>query len=152
MAAGLVAATLWSFSRTGMVAMVVGLLATLIPVERLRRAFGWTLAGLLAVILLPLALSAWLANTPITDGTTVWRFALWQDYLSNPQVWTPFGVGPRDVVPTYAGHAHQQLLDALAVGGMARTRGVPRVHRPGSLGRGAGRDGGTTARPWVWCS
>ena len=117
MSAGLVTATLWSFSRTGMVAMVVGLLATLIPVERVRSAFGWVLAGLFAVILLPLALSGWLASTPITDGTTTWRFALWQDYLSNPQVWAPFGIGPKPSSVEYADHAHQQLLEALAVGG-----------------------------------
>lgn len=115
--AGLVAAALWSFSRTGVVAIVVGLLATLIPVERMRRAFGWILTGLLTVILLPLALSGWLASTAITDGTTVWRFALWQDYLSNARVWMPFGIGPKPSSVEYADHAHQQFLEALAVGG-----------------------------------
>ncbi len=124
MTAGLVVATLWSFSRTGMVAIVVGLLAALIPVQRVRNAFGWVLAGLLVVILLPLALSAWLATTPITDGTTVWRFALWQDYLSNPQVWMPFGVGPKPSSLDYADHAHQQFLEALAVGGWVGLAGV----------------------------
>ncbi|MCB0920616.1 MAG: O-antigen ligase family protein [Actinobacteria bacterium] len=124
MSVGLVLATVWSFSRTGMVAIVVGLLAALIPVERLRNAFGWVLAGLFAVILLPLALSGWLATTSITDGTTVWRFALWQDYLSNPQVWSPFGIGPKPSSLDYADHAHQQLLDALAAGGWLGLAGV----------------------------
>jgi len=116
-AVGLVGATLWSFSRTGMLAVAIGLLVTLIPVERLRRAFGWTLAGLFALILLPLGLSGWLATTPITDGTTTWRFDLWQDYLGNVAVWTPFGIGPKPSSPNYADHAHQQFLEALAVGG-----------------------------------
>lgn len=116
MSAGLVIATLWSFSRTGVVAIVVGLLVTLIPFER-HRAFGWTLAGLFALILLPVSSSAWLRLTPITDGTTVWRFDLWQDYLANPQVWMPFGAGPKPSSVNYADHAHQQFLEALAVGG-----------------------------------
>ena len=100
-----------------MLAVAIGLLVTLIPVERLRRAFGWTLAGLFALILLPLGLSGWLATTPITDGTTTWRFDLWQDYLGNVAVWTPFGIGPKPSSPNYADHAHQQFLEALAVGG-----------------------------------
>ncbi len=116
MSAGLVVATLWSFSRTGMVAMVVGLLVTFIPFERSRR-FVWPLAALLVFILLPLALSAWLRTTSVSDGTTVWRFDLWQDTLSNPQVWMPFGVGPKPASPGYADHAHQQFLEALAIGG-----------------------------------
>ena len=124
MSVGLLGATLWSFSRTGMVAITIGLVATLIPVERLRHAFGWTLAALLAVILLPLVLAGWLASTPITDGTTVWRFALWQDYLLNPQVWMPFGIGPKPSSPEYADHAHQQFLEALAVGGWPGLAGV----------------------------
>ncbi|MEI2716285.1 MAG: O-antigen ligase family protein [Candidatus Nanopelagicales bacterium] len=117
MAAGLLAAILWSFSRTGVVATTVGLLAALVPVERWPKSFRWTLAALLAVILLPLALSAWLRSTPITDGTTTWRFDLWQDYLGNTQVWTPFGIGPKPSSLEYADHAHQQFLEALAVGG-----------------------------------
>lgn len=116
MSTGLIFATVWSFSRTGLVAMAAGLLVTLIPVERIRR-FGWILAGLLAFILLPLALSGWLRTTSITDGTTVWRFDLWQAYVSNPEVWMPFGVGPKPASAAYADHAHQQLLEALAVGG-----------------------------------
>lgn len=123
MSAGLVIATAWSFSRTGVVAMVVGLLVTLIPFERYR-AFGWTLAGLFAVILLPVSISAWLRTTPITDGTTVWRFDLWQDYLANPQVWMPFGAGPKPSSVNYADHAHQQFLEALAVGGWLGLAGV----------------------------
>jgi hypothetical protein len=117
MSVGLVAATLWSYSRTGVVAIVIGLLVTLIPVERLRNSFAWVLGGLLAVILLPLTLSSWLATTPITDGTTTWRFDLWRDYLANPQIWTPFGIGPKPSSLEYADHAHQQFLEALAVGG-----------------------------------
>ena len=116
MTAGLVTATVWSFSRTGVVAMVVGVLATFIPFERFK-GFGWALAGLLTFILLPLSVSAWLRTTAISDGTTVWRFDLWQDYLANPQVWMPFGVGPKPASPEYADHAHQQFLEALAVGG-----------------------------------
>ncbi len=117
MSAGLVGATLWSFSRTGVVAIVVGLLVSLIPVERLRNAFAWVLGGLVAVILLPVSISWWLATTPITDGTTTWRFDLWRDYLTNPQVWMPFGNGPQRSVQGVADHAHQQFLEALAVGG-----------------------------------
>lgn len=124
MSVGLVAATLWSFSRTGMVAITVGVVVALVPVERLRRAFGWTMAALFVVILLPLTLSAWLLSTPITDGTTVWRFGLWQDYLSDQRVWMPFGVGPKPASPNYADHAHQQLLEALAVGGWMGLAGV----------------------------
>lgn len=117
MSAGLVIATLWSFSRTGVVAVVVGLLVALVPVERIPRAFGWTLTALLAVILLPLVLSGWLQTTPVTDGTTTWRLALWQNHLSDPQVWMPFGVGPKSYVPGVADHAHQQFLESLVVGG-----------------------------------
>jgi len=117
MSVGLVAATLWSFSRTGVVAIVVGLVATLIPVGRFRNALAWVLGGLFAVILLPLVLSGWLATTPITDGTTTWRFGLWRDYLTNSQLWMPFGIGPKPSAPFVADHAHQQFLEALAVGG-----------------------------------
>lgn len=117
MAGGLVVATLWSFSRTGVAAILLGLVVTLIPVERLGNALAWVRGGLVAVILAPLVLSGWLATTRITDGTTTWRFDLWQDYLTNPQVWTPFGIGPKTSSPNYADHAHQQFLEALAVGG-----------------------------------
>ncbi len=116
MAAGLVLATMWSFSRTGMVAMIVGVLVTLIPFERAKRIW-WPLAGLLGLMLLPLVLSGWLRSSSISDGTTVWRFDLWHKYLDEPSVWMPFGIGPKPSSPEYAGHAHQQLLEALAVGG-----------------------------------
>jgi hypothetical protein len=116
MSVGLVAATLWSFSRTGMVAMIVGVLVTLIPFERAKRIW-WPLTGLLGFMLLPLVLSGWLRGSSISDGTTVWRFDLWQRYLADSEVWMPFGIGPKPASPEYAGHAHQQLLESLAVGG-----------------------------------
>ena len=117
MSAGLIAATLWSFSRTGVVAIILGLLVTVIPVERIPKAFGWTLAALLTVILLPLATSGWFQTRRVTDGTTNWRLDVWQGHLSDPQVWMPFGVGPKPAVPGVADHAHQQFLEALVVGG-----------------------------------
>lgn len=116
MSAGLVAATVWSFSRTGLVAMVVGLLVTFIPFERMRTV-AWPLGLLVVWILLPMTLSVWLRTTAISDGTTRWRFDLWGSYLTNPQVWMPFGIGPMPATPKQADHAHQQLLEALATGG-----------------------------------
>jgi hypothetical protein len=119
MPAGLVLAILWSFSRTGIVASVLGLLAALVPYERFRRraATAWTFAAVMVIILLPMSFSALLQRTPITDGTTTWRFDLWQDYLRTPGVWTPFGIGPKPASPQWADHAHHHFLEALATGG-----------------------------------
>ncbi len=112
---GLVTATLWSFSRTGLLIMVLGLLAALVPWQRVRPA--WLVVALFAVLLLPLAASPLLERTGITDGTTVWRFDLWQDYVTRPGMWSPFGIGPQPSSLAYADHAHQQLLEAQATGG-----------------------------------
>lgn len=112
---GLVAATLWSFSRTGLLIMILGLLAALVPWQRVRPA--WVVVALFGVLLLPLAASPLLERTGITDGTTVWRFDLWQDYLTRPGMWSPFGIGPQPSSLDYADHAHQQLLEAQATGG-----------------------------------
>lgn len=112
---GLVVATAWSFSRTGLVIMLFGFLAALVPWERLRQ--GWLMAALFAALLLPLAASPFLRQSGISDGTTVWRFDLWREYVTDPAMWTPFGIGPKPASVDYADHAHQQLLDAQATGG-----------------------------------
>jgi hypothetical protein len=119
MPAGLVVAILWSFSRTGIVASVIGLAAALFPYERFksRRTVAWTVGAVGVVMLLPLTLSSLLLRAPISDGTTRWRFNLWQEYLTTPEIWTPFGRGPRAASPGWADHAHQQILEALAGGG-----------------------------------
>jgi hypothetical protein len=119
---GMVITVFWSLSRTGFVIMVIGLLAALLPWERLR--VGWLLAGVFTVILTPLVGSAWLARLDISDGTTAWRFDLWQDYLGKAQLWTPFGIGPQPFNLDYADHAHQQFLEALATGGWLGLIGV----------------------------
>ncbi len=49
---------------------------------------------------------------------------LWHEYLSNPELWTPFGIGPRPAEAYISAHAHQQLLDTLAVGGWMGLAGV----------------------------
>lgn len=112
--AGLVVATAWSFSRTGLLIMVVGLLAATLPWQRLRR--GWLIAAVFGLLLLPLLVSP-LLRTGVSDGTTAWRFDLWRDYVSRPGMWTPFGSGPQPASLDYADHAHQQLLEAQATGG-----------------------------------
>jgi hypothetical protein len=112
---GLVIASAWSLSRTGAVIIVLGSLAALLPWQRWRPA--WLIATVFAVMVLPLALSGWLTGLPISDGTTSWRFDLWQSYLDKPGLFGPFGLGPQPFSLDYADHAHQQLLEALAVGG-----------------------------------
>lgn len=112
---GMVAATAWSFSRTGLVIMMVGLLAALVPWERLRQS--WLIAALFAVLMLPLIASPLLRQSGISDGTTVWRFDLWREYVTDPAMWAPFGIGPQPASVEYADHAHQQLVEAQATGG-----------------------------------
>lgn len=112
---GLVLATAWALSRTGAVIIVLGSLAALLPWQRWRP--GWLIAAVFAVIVLPLSLSGWLTGLPVSDGTTSWRFDLWQNYLHKPGLLGPFGLGPQPFSLDYADHAHQQLLEALAVGG-----------------------------------
>lgn len=115
---GLVLAVLWSFSRTGLAIIVVGSLAALIPWERLKRSLlPFTVV---LFVLLPLLTSAWLKNSGITDATTLYRFDLWRSLVSDPQVWMPFGIGPRQAVPE---HAHQQVLEAQATGGWLAAAG-----------------------------
>ena len=112
---GMLFATAWAFSRTGLVIVVLGLLAALVPWERLRT--WWLVTALFAVVMLPVLASPLLRQTGISDGTTVWRFDLWRDYVARSGMWTPFGIGPQPASVAYADHAHQQLLEAQATGG-----------------------------------
>lgn len=119
---GLLLTVMWALSRTGGVIIALGLVASLIPWERLRA--GWLLGAIFAVILSPLLLSGWLANQDVSDGSTSWRFDLWQQYLHKPGLWSPFGIGPQPASNMYADHAHQQLLESQATGGWLGLLGV----------------------------
>lgn len=135
---GLLIATGWSFSRTGLVIMLMGLVAALVPWERLGRA--WIVVAAFVVVLLPVAASPLLGRTAISDGTTVWRFDLWRAYVTNSQVWLPFGMGPKPASVEYADHAHQQLLEAQATGGWLALTGCVAFIVLGCLAaRGAAR-------------
>lgn len=113
---------LWSLSRTGLVIVVLGLLAAIAPWERI--GIGWLMGAVFAVILTPLLASGWLASLKVGDDTVAWRFDLWQTYLGKPQLWSPFGIGPQPFSLDYADHAHQQFLEALATGGWLGVAGV----------------------------
>jgi hypothetical protein len=112
MPVGLLLALGWSFGRVGFLAVVVGLVATLVPWERWRPI--WPFLCGTAVFAVPVALSWFLS---IGQGTTQWRFDLWHKYLSTPGVWAPFGIGPQDPPDPIRGHAHNQLVETLASGG-----------------------------------
>lgn len=141
---GLTLAPLWALSRTGGVIMALGLVAPLVPWERFR--VGWLMAAVFAVILLPLSLSWWLSERAVSDGTTAWRFDLWQDYLSRPGMWTPFGIGPQPFSLAYADHAHHQVLEAFATGGWLGLIGIVAfvVAAAVAAHRSAGRDARAT--------
>lgn len=112
---GMAIAILWAFSRTGLLIILVGLVASLIPWERAKSV--WLVLAVFGLILVPVALSLLPSSGAVTDGTTVWRFALWRSYLDDGDVWGPFGAGPQMAAPDVADHAHQQLLEAQVVGG-----------------------------------
>lgn len=119
--AGMVLAIAWSFSRTGAVILVIGLIAAIVPWERIRP--GLLVLAVFTVLMTPLALSALLSSARISDGTTRWRFALWRTYVTDPATWSPFGIGPLPTMRGRADHAHQQLIEAQATGGWVALAG-----------------------------
>ncbi len=119
---GLVLAAAWSFARVGWSAIALGLLAALLPWERIRA--GWLAATLLVVALAPLALLLTVGSGWIPDGTTRWRFDLWDKYLGDPGMLGPFGIGPQNPPDWIRGHAHQQFLESQATGGWLATAGL----------------------------
>ena len=120
MPAGLIAAAAWSFGRGGLLGMVVGLAAAVVPWERWRAM--WAYMSLLLIMLVPLGVAAFTSD--VGDGTTQWRFDLWAKYASNPDMWTPFGIGPETPPDIIAGHAHHQMLESLATGGWLAAAGL----------------------------
>ena len=120
MPVGLVAAGVWSFGRSGLLAAVVGLAAAMMPWERWRS--GWAYSALLLLMAIPLGVAAFTSG--IGDGTTQWRFDLWAKYASNAQMWAPFGIGPRTPPDMITGHAHNQVLESLATGGWLAAAGL----------------------------
>ena len=122
MPVGLGLAAAWSFARVGWSAIVVGLIAALLPWERIKA--WWLAAALLVAAVVPLALLLTVGSAWIPDGTTRWRFDLWSKYLSDPAMLGPFGIGPQNPPDWVRGHAHQQLLESQATGGWLAIAGV----------------------------
>jgi hypothetical protein len=119
MPTGLLLALAWSFGRVGMLAAVLGLLASLIPWEKGRALWPFLIA--VAIFLTPLIISRLVDLQP---GTTQWRFDLWAKYFGNRQLWQPFGLGPQAPPDPIRGHAHNQALETLASGGWIGLAGL----------------------------
>lgn len=109
---GLVLALAWSFGRVGIFAVIVGLVAAVVPWERGKPV--WAFLAATAVVVVPVALSQ---VVTIGDNTGQWRFDLWGRYLGQAQTWAPFGLGPQSPVDPIRGHAHNQIVETLASGG-----------------------------------
>jgi hypothetical protein len=122
MPVGLVVAATWSVARVGWSAMVVGLIAALLPWERIKA--WWLATVLLVAAVMPLVLLAAFGSAWITDGTTRWRFDLWDTYLADASVLAPFGIGPQNPPDWIRGHAHQQVLESQATGGWLALAGL----------------------------
>lgn len=118
---GLLFSLVWSFSRTGLLAAAVGLLATLLPYERLKGTAGakaaFAFVGQVAILLVPLLIASTGMARLVSDGTTQSRFEIWRDYLTNGRFWLPLGLGPGEPVIFDADHAHNQLLQSQVLGG-----------------------------------
>lgn len=119
MLAGLVLAMVWSAGRVGLVAVTVGVLASLIPWRRWPRWVAFSVA--LAIPVLPLVASQYLRAA---ENSAQWRFDLWTSYLARPGLWSPFGLGPLSPSTPIRGHAHNQILETLAVGGWVGLAGL----------------------------
>ena len=115
---GLAATLLWSFGRVGLLAVTLGFILTLFPWERLRSV--WLFSALLAIPVLPLVGSR---LVQVSDATGQWRFDLWWTYLDNSALWSPFGLGPQAPADPIRGHAHNQVLESLASGGLVSLLG-----------------------------
>lgn len=123
---GMLLALGWSFSRTGMVACTIGLVAAALPFERI--AHRWQAAVVFGsfwgVALAPLLSSYRLTSGAVGDPTTIWRFDIWHTYVADPRFWLPFGIGSGEPVPSGADHAHQQLVQTIVVGGWVGVAGM----------------------------
>ncbi len=110
-------ALLWSMSRTSIVAAIVGLAASVLPIQRLpaRRAIPLVSLAVVLIVTTPALLRGWIASSG--DGTLAWRGALWDQLLDLPGFWSPLGLGPRASFPNGASHAHNQALEAISMGG-----------------------------------
>ncbi|TXH41565.1 MAG: O-antigen ligase domain-containing protein [Actinobacteria bacterium] len=122
MPVGLALAAMWSFARVGWFAILVGLLAALLPWERIRS--WWLTVALLVLAIVPLVLLLTVGSKWIPDGTTRWRFDLWDEYLADPAMLGPFGIGPQNPPDWVRGHAHQQFLESQATGGWLAIAGL----------------------------
>ncbi len=119
---GLVLAAVWSFARVGWYSVTAGLIAALLPWERIK---SWFLSSaLLAATLVPLALLLALGSEWMPDSTTRWRFDLWDEYLADSAMLGPFGIGPQNPPDWVRGHAHQQFLESQATGGWLAIAGL----------------------------
>lgn len=119
---GLLGAVGWSFARVGATATAVGLVAAIIPWERLRKP--WLASVLLVVALVPILVGQQVVSEWLPDGTTRWRVDLWHRYLSDPSVLGPFGIGPQVPSDWVTGHAHNQFLESQATGGWLAVTGL----------------------------
>lgn len=116
----------WSLSRTGVLAVFVGLLISAVPWGRLKARFAVAVLTAAVVLLLmaPLATALIVQRQEASQDTFAWRTVLWRTYLRDSAVWTPFGLGPNAEPPIGAGHAHNQLLEFLAAGGLFALLGL----------------------------
>jgi hypothetical protein len=111
-------ALLWTMSRTAILAAIAGVLASLIPIERVRDN-RWLLAVGLGIVLLasaPLLMRDAL-DAVLAGGNLEWRVDVWQQFLAEPGIMSPLGLGPEVLSPKLAAHAHSQVLESLVVGG-----------------------------------
>ena len=112
-------ALLWTMSRTGVFGLVAGIVAIALPWHRLsyltRRI---AVVGLFAL----LAIAPLLGVATYQEGhrsTYQWRLQVWLELLQDPLFLAPFGRGPQEALVLGATHAHNLVMEVLALGGIA---------------------------------
>lgn len=109
----------WTFSRTGLIALLLAAAITVLPWRRWsgRPPVVLTFLGLVALSLIPLAaLSTYQPGAP--SGTWEWRLELWHRTLESLRTAWVFGDSPATPPPLGALHTHNLVLEVLVVGGV----------------------------------
>ncbi len=116
---GSATALAWTFSRTGLLALLIAVAIQALPWRRWSRRppVNLTFVGLVLISILPLAaLVNYQAGNP--SGTWEWRLELWHQSLESLSTSWIFGLSALTPPPLGALHAHNLILEVLTVGGV----------------------------------